>query len=93
MFYVYILKCRDDSYYVGHTDNLEKRIEEHRQGVGNGYTSSRLPVALVYSEAFSQRSYALYAERKLKRWTRKKKEVVIRYGWQALRGFKNKKYE
>lgn len=46
-FFVYILKCNDNSYYVGHTENIEKRISERQQGLGSGYTSSRLAVHAV----------------------------------------------
>ncbi|MCZ6536210.1 MAG: GIY-YIG nuclease family protein [Chloroflexi bacterium] len=53
-FYVYILHFSDDSYYTGHTDNLEARIEAHRQGIFSGYTASRRPVQLVFAEEFVQ---------------------------------------
>ncbi len=49
-FYVYILKCNDDSYYIGHTDNIEKRIAEHDSASYPGYTQTRLPVKLVYMQ-------------------------------------------
>jgi predicted GIY-YIG superfamily endonuclease len=52
-FYVYILKCRDGSYYVGHTDNLEQRMALHVSGMTRGYTASRLPVTLVFTEMFA----------------------------------------
>ncbi|MCK4650687.1 GIY-YIG nuclease family protein [Candidatus Babeliales bacterium] len=45
-FYIYILKCNDDSYYTGHTDNIEKRITEHKLGLCDCYTKKRLPVFL-----------------------------------------------
>ena len=89
-FYLYILKCSDNSYYLGHTDNLEKRIYEHNQGIGGIYTSCRLPVQLVYHELFSSRDEAFQAERKLKKWTRLKKEILIYKGWEALQGWKSK---
>ena len=47
LFYVYILKCDDNSYYIGHTDNIEKRISEHKFEKYSGYTSSRLPIKMV----------------------------------------------
>lgn len=65
-FYVYILKCADDSYYTGHTDNLEKRIAEHQTGTIEGYTSTRLPVKLVFSQEFPTRLEALASERQIK---------------------------
>ena len=52
-YFVYILKCSDDSYYTGVTNNLEKRINENQSGIIKGYTNSRLPIKLVFSERFS----------------------------------------
>ena len=72
-FFLYILQCSDDSYYVGHTDNLERRLSEHQEGVSCTYTASRLPVKLVYNELFASRDEAFHAERKLKKWARFKK--------------------
>jgi predicted GIY-YIG superfamily endonuclease len=48
-FWVYILRCSDDSYYVGHTDDLEQRMVQHQSGELAAYTAKRLPVELVYS--------------------------------------------
>ena len=73
-FYVYILKCSDGSYYIGHTENIEQRISEHKLGKYSGYTSSRLPVKVVFMQEFGTRYEALCAERKMKKWTRLKKE-------------------
>jgi tRNA/rRNA methyltransferase len=83
-FYVYVLKCADDSYYVGHTDNLEKRIAEHSVKKFSGYTSTRLPIVLAFAQQFSSRYEALVAERKIKKWTRKKKEILALYGWEGF---------
>ena len=80
-FYFYILQCNDDSYYVGHTDDLEKRLSDHQMGRFEGYTSTRLPVKLVYSQSFGSRDEAWVAEQKVKKWTRRKKEVLIRLGF------------
>jgi len=85
-FFVYILKCRDGSYYVGHTDDIERRIAEHQEGLAAGYTSSRLPIHVVYTEVCASRDEALDAERKLKKWSRKKKKILITKGWQAMKG-------
>jgi predicted GIY-YIG superfamily endonuclease len=76
-FWVYILHCADGSYYTGHTDNLERRVAEHQVGELPGYTLSRRPVALVYSEAFTTREEALACERRIKGWSRQKKEAMI----------------
>lgn len=74
MFWVYMLQCADDSYYIGHTDNFETRIAQHKQGaIKDCFTFNRRPVKLVWSQQFSTRDEALAAERKLKGWSRAKK--------------------
>ena len=83
-FYLYILKCSDDSYYTGHTDNIEKRLAEHAIGNDEGYTARRLPVVLVYCATFPSRIEALEAEQKIKSWSRKKKEALIKSDWDSL---------
>jgi putative endonuclease len=76
--FVYILRCRDGRYYVGSTrGDLEKRIAEHDAGTYGGFTKSRRPVALVYSEGFDRIVDAIAAERQLKGWSRAKKEALI----------------
>jgi predicted GIY-YIG superfamily endonuclease len=80
-FWVYILQCADDSYYAGHTDNLETRLSQHQSGQVRGYTLSRLPVRLVFSQSHDSREEALAAERQIKGWTRKKKQAMIRGDW------------
>ncbi len=85
MFYVYILKCSDDSYYTGHTDDLEKRISEHKNKTSEySYTSTRLPIELVYAQAFEERHQAWEAEWQIKYWTRRKKEALIAKNWDRL---------
>ncbi len=83
-FYVYILRCSDGSYYTGHTDDLEKRVAAHQQGVISGYTPVRLPVHLVFSESFAAREEAFERERQIKGWTRQKKEALIQRDWNRL---------
>jgi predicted GIY-YIG superfamily endonuclease len=80
-FWVYILRCADNSYYTGHTDNLEERIAKHETGEFEGYTSTRLPVWLVFSEQFATREEALTSELQIKGWSRKKKEALMRRDW------------
>jgi predicted GIY-YIG superfamily endonuclease len=75
-FFVYILKCSDDSYYVGHTEDLERRLFEHNNKVFKGFTSSRLPVQLMFKQQFDLRDDAFVAERKIKDWSRKKKALI-----------------
>ena len=83
-YFVYILKCSDGSFYTGHTDDLEKRLQEHRDKHYSCYTSERLPVELVYCEAFDSRNNALMAERKIKGWCRSKKEAFINNDFKRL---------
>jgi predicted GIY-YIG superfamily endonuclease len=83
-FWVYILKCADNSYYTGHTDNLENRIDEHQNGQCGGYTASRLPVELAYSQEFPTRIDALAAKQQIKGWGRKKKEAMMRGDWSEV---------
>ena len=83
-FWVYILKCNDDSYYTGHTDNLEARVGMHSNGGVDGYTATRLPVKLIWSEQFFTRLEALEMEMKIKKWSRKKKEAMMRGDWNEV---------
>ena len=80
-FWVYILRCLDNTYYTGHTDNLEKRIMAHQTGEVQGYTSTRLPVKLVFADEFPTREEALARERQIKGWSRRKKEAMMRGDW------------
>ncbi len=91
-FYVYILKCKDGSYYVGHTDDLEKRLAEHQSGAYMGYTSLRLPVALVFNELFNSRDDALAVEHQIKKWSRVKKEALINKDFDLLSKYAKKKF-
>ena len=83
-YWIYILRCADNSYYTGHTDNLEKRIGEHQRGLCDGYTTGRLPVELAFSQECSTRIEALTAERQIKGWSRKKKEALMRGDWAEI---------
>jgi predicted GIY-YIG superfamily endonuclease len=83
-FFVYILKCCDGSYYVGHTDELEQRIAKLQDGTFGGYTSTLRPVTLVYSCEFQARDEAFARERQLKGWSRAKKEALIRGDFDRL---------
>ena len=83
-FYAYLLRCSDGSYYAGHTDDIEIRLAQHQTGALGGYTSRRRPVALVWSDSFMTRDDAFAAERKLKGWSRAKKEALIAGAWQRI---------
>jgi putative endonuclease len=84
--YLYILRCADGSYYVGSTRaSLELRVAQHNDGTFGGYTSTRRPVVLVFSQEFDRITDMIAAERQLKRWTRAKKEALIRGDFETLR--------
>ena len=82
--FVYILKCADGSYYTGSTIDLDMRIAQHRAGYFKGYTSSRLPVELVWQQDFSTEHEAFLGERQVKGWSRAKKEALIRGDFDAI---------
>jgi predicted GIY-YIG superfamily endonuclease len=84
-FFVYMLRCRNGSYYVGHTDDLEKRVAQHVDGTFGGHTSRLRPVELVWSAETNSRANALEQELRIKAWSRAKKEALIREDWNALK--------
>jgi putative endonuclease len=84
-YFVYILKCSDGSYYTGITSNLEKRIEEHNIGIYKGYTSTRLPVELVYSNRYNDVNEAIRSEKQIKGWSKAKKEALIKGDFELLK--------
>jgi predicted GIY-YIG superfamily endonuclease len=77
-FWVYILLCADNSYYTGHTDNLETRVAAHERGEIPGYTFTRRPVHLAFAQDFPTRGEALAAERQINGWSQRKKEALIK---------------
>ena len=76
-YYVYILKCRDNTLYTGITTDLENRLKKHNSGVGAKYTRGRTPVELMYYESCLDKSQALKREIAIKKLTRIKKEKLI----------------
>jgi putative endonuclease len=84
--FLYILRCVDGSYYIGTTRTaLEIRVSQHNAGAFGGYTAARRPVTLVFSQWFERVTDAIENERKLKKWSRAKKEAFIRGDFVALR--------
>ena len=71
--FTYMLRCSDGSYYVGHTDEVERRVAQHASDGNTGYTASRRPVQLVWFQEFPSRDEAKAAEAQIKNWSRKKK--------------------
>ena len=72
MWWVYIAKCGDDSYYVGLTDEVSRRYQEHRLGIGARYTKIRGIKEVVYKENFDSSIAAAKREKQLKKWSRAK---------------------
>jgi putative endonuclease len=76
-FYVYILECRDGSYYTGYTSNIKNRLKLHNSGRGAKYTRDRRPLRLVWVKKYSYFKRAFRRELEIKRLSRKKKEQLI----------------
>ena len=86
LIYVYILLCRDGSFYVGLTrGSLDYRIAQHNDGAFRGYTLSRRPVLLLWSQDFAMLTDAIAAERQLKGWSRAKKKALIAGDFELLK--------
>ena len=82
-FYVYILRCADGSYYVGHTDDMVLRMQQHENGEV-GYTALRKPVELMWQGEFETREGALAFELQIKGWSRAKKEALMAGDWERV---------
>ena len=92
-FWTYILRCADGRYYTGHTDDLDRRIGEHQTGGFCDFTSRRLPVTLAWAQDFPSRIEALEAERRVKGWSRAKKEALIAGDWERVSLFAKPPHE
>ena len=78
--FVYMLRCADDSLYTGITTDVSRRCDQHNAGTASRYTRSRLPIRLVYEEILTSRSLALKREAAMKALSRKEKESLVRAG-------------
>lgn len=78
-FYFYVLLCKDQTFYAGYTTDLKRRLEEHNQGIGAKYTSSRSrrPLKMIHAEKFSDKSSAMKAEYAFKQLTKKQKQLYL----------------
>ena len=76
-YYVYILRCKDGTYYTGHAKDPEKRFELHKKGQGARYTRMHAPEKLMYIEQFESRGEAMKRERKIKKLSHDKKQQLI----------------
>ena len=78
MYYVYIIECKDSSFYTGITTDIQRRFKEHKDGKGGAYTRSRKVKKVLYTEQFKTRSEALRREAEIKSWPRDKKLALIK---------------
>ena len=93
-FFTYILQCSDGKYYTGYTDDLDARVESHNTGeYPKAYTLRRRPVKLVFYVEFEDADSAKEFERQIKKWTRAKKEALIRGEWEKLPELAKKKFK
>ena len=85
---VYILKCSDNSYYTGMTNNIERRLNEHNFGINKEcYTFDKRPLEFVFCTEFNEVNQAIAFEKQVKGWSRKKKEAIINNKWEDLKKF------
>lgn len=93
-FFVYILQCADGSYYTGLTENLEDRLAQHQAGTfEDGYTASRRPVRMLWSQEFATHDDAFRRERQIKGWSRVKKEALMRGDWETVQKLSKSKQD
>ncbi|ALU73803.1 GIY-YIG nuclease family protein [Tenacibaculum finnmarkense] len=94
IYYVYILKCSDNSYYTGVTSNLQERLIEHKNGKNiNSYTFKRRPLNLVFYSEFTNIELAIEKEKQLKKWSKVKKEALINDKFEKLPNLAKKKFK
>ena len=79
--FVYMLRCGDNTLYTGITDNVARRLEAHREGKGAKYTRGRGPLELVYTEEWEDRAAASRREYRIKQMTREQKDQ-LRANWE-----------
>ena len=88
LFHVYIVKCRDESYYTGITNDINRRIDEHNEGLSSdSYTFNRRPVQLMFYETFNDFRITEQWEKRIKGWSRRKKEALIEKNWEKLKEY------
>jgi predicted GIY-YIG superfamily endonuclease/proteasome lid subunit RPN8/RPN11 len=90
-FWAYMLHCNAGRFYTGHTDDLERRVAQHKAGHFAGFTRNYLPVELVWAQEFPTRYEAKTAEVRIKGWSRAKKLALVRGDWGAISRLAKKK--
>jgi putative endonuclease len=84
MAWVYVLECKDGSFYVGSTIDLERRVWQHQMGEGAAYTRRRRPVRLVWSADYERVEDAYAMEKRIQGWNRAKRIALIEGRWKDL---------
>ena len=85
-YWVYILRCNDGKYYTGVTNDLDRRLKEHNEGINpKCYTYERRPVELMYEEHLHDIKQAIAWEKQLKGWSRKKKEALFKRDFEEIK--------
>jgi putative endonuclease len=90
--FAYILRCADDSFYVGSTWDLKRRLGEHNLGLGAAYTRRRRPVQLVWSAEFERVDEAYAAEKHIQGWSRAKRQALIDGRTELLAGLASRSW-
>ncbi|PSG91636.1 GIY-YIG nuclease family protein [Aurantibacter aestuarii] len=84
-YYVYILKCSDGLTYTGITNNIIRRFEEHQNGLNKTcFTYKRRPLELIFQQEFNSVEQAIYFEKKIKKWSAKKKYALANGNFDLL---------
>ena len=92
-YYVYILECRDKTFYTGVTNSLVRRLQEHKSGLDpNSYVFNRRPIKLVFYATFSEIETAITFEKQLKGWSRAKKMALIENRFKDLPNLAKKSF-
>ena len=92
--YLYMLRCNDDTIYVGITNDVDQRLKEHQGGTNpTAYTYTRRPVELIYVEGYTSEWTAIAAEKRIKRWSKKKKLAFVDGKWNQLKLLAKKKFK
>lgn len=94
LYYVYILRCSDNTYYTGVTNDVVRRFNEHQEGKdSNSYTFKRKPVQLVFYTEFSNIEVAIEKEKQIKKWSKNKKEALIDGKYELLPNLAKKEFK
>ena len=91
--YLYILECRDGTYYTGSTWDLDRRLWQHENGLGAAYTRHRLPIRLAWSEHFERVEEAFAWEKRIQGWSNEKKRRFIEGNVPSVRAYLRERRE